>query len=265
MPAVDLIYDDDCPNVASTRTNLIRAFSRSGWSPRWREWNRHDPTLPAHLSRFGSPSVVIDGRDVAADDGGASDSCCRVYAGPDGRFDGAPSVDAIADVLGSAPPPSPPRSSWSSRASGFAVVPGLLLALLPKVTCPACWPAYAGVLSALGLSFLLQTTWLLPLTLASLGGMLAVLAWGARRGRGLWPVLLGTAASLVAVVGKFVLEKDVLLYTGIALLVIASMWNALAKPREPTGSCPACIPVDADVASTKSSADDVVGITRRES
>jgi hypothetical protein len=33
-------------------------------------------------------------------------------------------------------------------------VPGIGLSLLPKIACPACWPAYAGLLSSLGLGFL---------------------------------------------------------------------------------------------------------------
>lgn len=252
MPAVDLIYDDDCPNVTTARMHLMRAFSAAEVAPRWREWDRRDPLLPVHLSRFGSPTIVVDGRDVDGDSGASAD-CCRLYRSADGSVAGAPSVAVIADALRAAPVSSLP-SSGRAPVSGFAVVPGLLLALLPKVTCPACWPAYAGVLSALGLSFLLQTVWLLPLTLASLGGALAVLAWGARRGRGVGPLTLGTAAAVIAVVGKFVLDIDPLLYAGVALLVTASMWNALAKRKEPAGNCPACI-----------TADGIVGITRRES
>jgi hypothetical protein len=47
-------------------------------------------------------------------------------------------------------------------------VPGIGLSLLPKVACPACWPAYAGLLSSLGLGFLVSTAYLLPMTAAFL-------------------------------------------------------------------------------------------------
>lgn len=260
MPAVDLIYDADCPNVPLARTNLMRAFAAAGLPPRWREWNRTDAALPVALAAFGSPSIVVDGDDVdvGADDG-ASAACCRVYVDADGKFAGAPPIDTIATALRSAPAPG--SASRRSRVSGFALVPGVLIALLPKVTCPACWPAYAGVLSALGLSFLLQTAWLLPLTVASLTGAVGVLAWGARRGRGIGPLALGTAAAVVAVVGKFALEIDALLYTGIAVLVIASLWNAFAKKNEPaSSSCPSCIPVQ-----TTTHVGGLVGISRRKS
>lgn len=259
MPAVDLIYDDDCPNVSAARTNLMRAFSAVALPPRWREWRRGDPALPAGLAVFGSPSIVVDGIDVGSDSG-ASAACCRLYETADGAaLSGAPTVEAIASVLRVAAAAGTASAPRGARMSGLAMVPGVLVALLPKVTCPACWPAYAGVLSALGLSFLLQTAWLLPLTLVSLSGAIAVLAWGWRRGRGAGPLALGAVAALVAVVGKFALEIDALLYGGIAALVVASLWNAFAKRNEPAGSCPACVSADPPAA------DGLVGITRRES
>src|SRR2546427_12053208 len=43
-------------------------------------------------------------------------------------------------------------------------VPGIVAALLPSLTCPLCWPAYAGVLSSLGVGFVGTTAYLLPLT-----------------------------------------------------------------------------------------------------
>ena len=45
-----------------------------------------------------------------------------------------------------------------------AMLPGIGVSLLPKLICPMCWPAYAGIVSALGLGFLISTKYLLPLT-----------------------------------------------------------------------------------------------------
>ena len=36
-----------------------------------------------------------------------------------------------------------------NRHSWLATLPGIAVSLLPSVTCPACWPAYAGLLSSL--------------------------------------------------------------------------------------------------------------------
>ena len=38
------------------------------------------------------------------------------------------------------------------------------VAVLPVLTCPACWPLYAGLLSALGISFVNYTPFLFPIT-----------------------------------------------------------------------------------------------------
>jgi hypothetical protein len=35
MPKVELIYDDDCPNVEAARQQLRRAFQELGQSPAW--------------------------------------------------------------------------------------------------------------------------------------------------------------------------------------------------------------------------------------
>ena len=47
---------------------------------------------------------------------------------------------------------------------GLLALPGIGASLLPKVACPLCWPAYAGLLSSVGLTFLLSSTYLLALT-----------------------------------------------------------------------------------------------------
>ena len=52
-------------------------------------------------------------------------------------------------------------------------IPGVGVSLLPKLACPLCWPAYAGLLSSLGVGFLISTKYLLPLTVGFLSLALA--------------------------------------------------------------------------------------------
>jgi hypothetical protein len=106
------------------------------------------------------------------------------------------------------------------------VVPGVLAALLPRVACPACWPAYAGFLGAVGLPVLMDLRWLLPLTGASLILALGTLAFRARSRRGYAPFLVGLGASALVLIGKFVLDSNPATYVGTGLLVCASVWNA---------------------------------------
>jgi hypothetical protein len=122
----------------------------------------------------------------------------------------------------------------------LSALPGIGLALLPKVACPACWPAYAGILGAIGLGFLLDTAYLLPLTAVFLLIALGALAFRARRRRGYKPFMLGLLASVIVLVGKFALDFDPMMYAGITLLVGASIWNSWPKKKSNDLFCPAC-------------------------
>ena len=63
---VELIYDLGCPNVESARSMLIKAFTRTGQSARWREWDRNAADCPDYARGFGSPTILVNGRDIAS-------------------------------------------------------------------------------------------------------------------------------------------------------------------------------------------------------
>ena len=105
--------------------------------------------------------------------------------------------------------------------------PGIGLSLLPKIACPACWPAYAGLLSSIGLGFLVPNlTYLLPLTVAFLSIAVGTLAFRACRRRGYAPFVLGIIAASLILLGKFSLASNAVLYAGLGLLTLASVWNS---------------------------------------
>lgn len=234
MPTVELVYDGSCPNVAAARAQLLRAFVQVGLTPKWSEFLIGDPATPRHARGYGSPSVLVDGLDVSRAAPGAEASC-RLYGMADGELSRVPAVSEIAAALARAISiPHTPDQGTGWRSS-LAVLPGVGVALLPKIACPACWPAYAGLLSSAGLGFLGEASWLLPLTAAFL--CVAVGALRARVRRGYGPFGLGLVASAVVLVGKFALDSDAAMYAGIGLLVAASLWNTW--PRAAAG-CPAC-------------------------
>lgn len=104
--------------------------------------------------------------------------------------------------------------------------PGIGISLLPKLACPACWPAYAGLLSSLGLGFLVSTEYLLPMTAAFLVIAVGMLAFRARGRRGYGPFVLGIVAASLILLGKFSLSSNPVLYAGLGLLILASVWNS---------------------------------------
>src|SRR5437588_1736780 len=87
-------------------------------------------------------------------------------------------------------------------------LPGIGVSLLPKLPCPACWPAYAGIVSALGLGFLISTKYLLLLTVAFLAITAASLGFRASRRHGYGPFWLGLAAAVVIFTGKFYFDAE---------------------------------------------------------
>ncbi len=87
---------------------------------------------------------------------------------------------------------------------------------------------------------MLETEYLLPLTVLFLGLALIALAFRARRRRGYFPLSLGVMAALALVGGKFVLDWDPAVYAGIAALVGASLWNSWpVRPAAGVPSAPA--------------------------
>ena len=101
---VELIYDTDCPNVAETRANLLQAFAAARIEAKWTEWERSSPSSPAYAAGFGSPTLLVDGRDIAGEKQGEHTSCCRLYASAEGRYSGAPSVELMKTSLAPATP-----------------------------------------------------------------------------------------------------------------------------------------------------------------
>jgi mercuric ion transport protein len=112
------------------------------------------------------------------------------------------------------------------------LVPAAILPLLPSVTCPACLAAYTGVLSAVGLGFLVDERVLAPLIAGSLVVGVASIAWSTRTHRRPGPIAATVVGSAAVVAGRLVWSVPVVLYGGVALLIGASLWNLrLKRPR----------------------------------
>ena len=96
-PKVELVFDPDCPNVDRARERLRQAFGEPHQAPHWTEWRSDDPALPDYARGHGSPTILIDERDVAADH--PEGRSCRLYDQGDGTLDPAPPVAAILAAL----------------------------------------------------------------------------------------------------------------------------------------------------------------------
>ena len=121
-------------------------------------------------------------------------------------------------------------------------LPSFGVSVLPKLACPACWPAYAGLLTSVGLGFLISAVYLLPLTVAFLVLALGGMVFRARERRGYWPFLLGMIAASGVLIGKFLWASNPLVYSSVGLLVMASLWNTWPRRDKPNqeATCSYC-------------------------
>jgi hypothetical protein len=118
----------------------------------------------------------------------------------------------------------------NERKLGLLTIPGVFVSLLPTLACPLCWPAYAALLSSIGLGFLISSAYLLPLTGAFLVVALLGLGLQAKRS-GYGPLLVGLVSVALIVSGKFILAASPLNYIGVGLLTAASAWALVPRRR----------------------------------
>ena len=95
----DLLFVSDCPNLDVARRRLTEAAARAGVELVVRERLVVDVDAASELGMHGSPTILIDGRDVAGTRAPESAISCRLYGTPSG-LEGAPSVDDLVAALG---------------------------------------------------------------------------------------------------------------------------------------------------------------------
>jgi mercuric ion transport protein len=238
---VELLFDRDCPNVSATRANLSYALRSAKLPETWTEWDQSAADIPAYALSFGSPTVLVDGSDVGGVSASAAASCCRLYDPGENGARGVPSIALIEAAL--LRERSPGKICGSKQ--NLLTVPGILVSILPFGGCPACWPIYGGVLSSLGMGFMLSSRYLFPLTAIFLFLTLFLLGNRAMTRHGYGPLLLGIAGSALVLSGRFLFEFNMLAYFGVAVVAASSLWNSWPR-RSAAGQCPKCTPSETD-------------------
>lgn len=83
---VELVYFTGCPNVEAARHAIRGALALEQLPLVWGEWDQHDPATPSRVRRYGSPTVLVGGRDVTGAAKGDAAAC---------RADGIPAAETI--------------------------------------------------------------------------------------------------------------------------------------------------------------------------
>lgn len=101
-PRIELVYDRGCPNVERARTRIREALGLVGAPLAWTEWDRDGAETPDMLRALGSPTVLVNGRDIGCDENGnveAEANLCRVYVDDTGCLCGAPTARLIVEAI----------------------------------------------------------------------------------------------------------------------------------------------------------------------
>ncbi len=127
---IQLLHFEGCPNVERARVALRAAMAAEHLDQPIEEIDVETPDVPEDVRGWGSPTILVDGVDVAGA-ARSTGSSCRLYV------DGAPSTDQIRAALVAAqrgPAASPGRAALpmvgaivaALAASACCVVPAVL-------------------------------------------------------------------------------------------------------------------------------------------
>jgi mercuric ion transport protein len=241
MDKVELVYTKDCPNIEAARKALLKAFTKAKLTPHWHEWDTNNPDAPDHVHGYGSPTIFINEADITDSEPSGTGNSCRIYPDSEHERQRAPSVQQIFTALVKNKPLEDANSSMKdSIRYNFAIVPSVFIAVLPKLTCPACWPAYTAILSSMGIGFVNYTPYLFPFTIIFLVVAIIALYYQARIQKQYMSFIIGLVSSLVIMAGKFFLDNNLVMYFGLAMLMAASLWNIKYTLAASRRGCTVC-------------------------
>jgi len=92
---VQLLVFEGCPLAAPARENLKKAIAMASCGiDNFEEIDILDPESPEELRSWGSPTILVNGKDITGHAKGDSVSC-RLYDSPGG----VPAVESMIDIL----------------------------------------------------------------------------------------------------------------------------------------------------------------------
>lgn len=62
---LELLYLPGCLNVDQARSNLRSACEQLSIPAVWREYNLEAPDVPPAYKEYGSPTILVNGKDVS--------------------------------------------------------------------------------------------------------------------------------------------------------------------------------------------------------
>lgn len=105
--------------------------------------------------------------------------------------------------------------------------------------CPVCYPVIGAFLTSIGAGFIIKSAVLKGFFVLFLG----IVVFGLWRSRRVhmdpWPIRIALISAVVIYAGRYILQEDILFYTGAAGLILAMVWD-IKKRADKKDSCPMC-------------------------
>jgi len=116
-----------------------------------------------------------------------------------------------------------------NRRTALLTISSALFAVAPK--CPICFLAYFGIFGVAAASTSAYRVWLPPVTGFWLALTIVMLGFQRRGKHRYGPVITGVVAALLLLIGKFMLDSQVMTFAGLVTFLGAAVWNS--RLREP--------------------------------
>ncbi len=121
----------------------------------------------------------------------------------------------------------------------LAAIPAVVLALIAHLAaCPACWPLVGGLMSALGVTTVVEGRFMVPVFIGST--ILAMIPLGIEARRYMGPFLLGSGACVLLWNGRIVFDIPAVTFSGIVCLVGAYGWSYFLRRKRGAPCCTTC-------------------------
>jgi|GEM_PF-1139275 len=96
---IELLYFKGCPNISLARKSLNEAFAKADIPAQWDEVDLNEPNTPKELKGYGSPTILVDGKDVTGIAPSGESLSCRTYYNAKGEITGAPDIEIIVKAI----------------------------------------------------------------------------------------------------------------------------------------------------------------------
>jgi hypothetical protein len=99
VPEIELLWWEGCPSTPKARAELSAALRELALDAEVREREIETDEQAAQAGFVGSPTILVDGEDVAPAPGEPVALACRVYRRRDGAVSPTPDPDDLRDAL----------------------------------------------------------------------------------------------------------------------------------------------------------------------